>query len=55
MVNRHRAIFYTVVVFLAGGLTGALLTNLSEHFWRHPEGLVVSPSSWGAADRAHYI
>ncbi len=55
MPNRSRAIAYTLVVFLAGGLTGAVLMNLYEHFWRHPLGHVVTPSSWMKADREHYI
>ena len=55
MPNRGRAILYTLVVFLAGGLTGAVLTNLYEHFMRHPAGHVITPASWLKADRAHYI
>lgn len=53
--NRNRAIIYTLVIFVAGGLTGAVLTNLYEHFIRHPAGHVITPTSWVRADRAHYI
>lgn len=55
MPNRSRAILYTTVVFCAGLVAGALLMNLREHIWLHPSGHVVSASSWGAADRGHYI
>lgn len=53
--GRYRAVVYSLVVFIAGGLTGAVLMNLYEHFFRHPAGHVITPSSWRSSDREHYI
>ena len=55
MSNRSRAILYSAVVFFAGMVAGALLMNLQEHLWLHPQGHIVSAASWDEADRAHYI
>jgi len=55
MPNRSRAILYTMVVFCAGAVAGALLMNLREHMWLHPSGHVVSAGSWDNVDRRHYI
>ena len=55
MSNRSRAILYSAVVFLAGIVAGALLMNLREHLWLHPQGHVVTAASWAQADRSHYI
>lgn len=50
-----RAVLYTAVVFCAGMVAGAMLMNLREHYVVHPSGHVVTPTTWLAADRAHYI
>ena len=55
MSNRSRAILYSTVIFLAGIVAGALLMNLREHLWLHPQGHVVTAASWDQADRAYYI
>ena len=55
MSNRGRAVLYTAVIFLAGIVAGAVLMNLREHLWLHPQGHVVTAASWAQADRSHYI
>lgn len=53
--NRTCAIIYTVVVFFAGLVAGTLLMNITEHFWLHPGGHVITPRAWQATDRQKYV
>ena len=55
MPQRGRAIIYSVVVFAAGMIAGALLMNLGEHLYLHPAGRARELSPWEQADRSRYI
>jgi hypothetical protein len=46
--SRACAVVYTLVVFLAGAVGGALTMNVLEHFWLHPQGINVPVSAASA-------
>jgi Spy/CpxP family protein refolding chaperone len=54
--NRTCAVVYSLAVFLAGAVAGALVMNLTEHFILHPARPAVEQAKkWNEADRAHYV
>lgn len=44
MSDRGKAILFTLVVFLCGLSAGALLQNLTEHYWLHRGRHLPAPS-----------
>lgn len=54
--NRTCAVVYSLAVFLAGAVAGALVMNLAEHFILHPARPMVEPAKkWDEAGRVHYV
>ena len=50
--NRTCAVVYSLAVFLAGAVAGALVMNVTEHFILHPARPVVEQAKkWNEADR----
>lgn len=54
--NRACAVIYTTVVFLAGAVSGALLMNVTEHFWLHPQGHAIPAAVMRQpSEQHHYV
>ncbi len=54
--NRTCAVVYSLVIFLAGAVAGAMVMNLTEHFVLHRGRPIVEQTrKWDDSGRAHYV